>query len=423
MSAAAARRRKQLASKNAAQTNATDPITSQLNALLSPETVDESTAYEALQLAQSQLRKSIKSSEYEKATVAYGYEISLLLLEKHGKASISSQLLTLLAQALLETHTACDGVWIKRVEKLHCAYLKAVDKSCPKGGVEKRRLLRVHSKFLKKILTWSDSLGTVRFGALEIHEVIGHHFWNLAVFEEEHPHLQPQHKSGQKEDGDDEDDDIISVLSLKSDAVQHLALAEKPEAILAYLQPLPGPTATETTANHPSPPCLREALLTRSILVMVAVENLRDSYTLLTSYLSSFHPENNGSDMQKLKKSYTSKTDGKAPSHVIFLSMLLSMCIKDKKTGPLYNWLLKGFQGEIGRMHKPEVLRSYTMKIGRVYFDIIPPPSMMNSLENMMAMMGGGGMGGGGPAGGLNPAMMQAMMGGAGGAGGAGGGF
>jgi len=140
---------------------------------------------------------------------------------------------------------------------------------------------------------------------------------------------------------------------------------------------------------------------------MIAVENLRDASTLLDAYLATVEVR----DVEKLKKSYMSKTDGRAPSHAIFLSMLLSTCQKDAKTGPLYKWMLKSFQGELGRMHKPDVLKAYTAKIGRVYFNIMPPPSMMSTLENMMSGMGG--MGGG--AGGMNPAMMQAMMQGGGG--------
>ena len=37
-------------------------------------------AYEALQLTQSQLRKSVKSGEYRKATVTYGYDVAMILL-------------------------------------------------------------------------------------------------------------------------------------------------------------------------------------------------------------------------------------------------------------------------------------------------------------------------------------------------------
>jgi len=418
MSASAARRRKQLTAKKAALAeHATDPITTQLNSLLScpdNETVDESTAYEALQLAQSQLRKAVKSAAYEKATVTYGYDIAMLLLDRHGKASVASQLLTMMIQALVETHTKCDDLWIDRMDKLHRAYITAIDKSNEGGGSEKRRLMRLHSKFLKKVLSWSDSLGTLHFGALQIHEMLGHHSWSLAVLEQEQPqqpaaaeaqHQQSSSKSNTDEDDDEEGSDW-SILGLQSDAAQHFALAEQPNALLAYLQTLPGPTATEVTLNHPSPPCLRDALLTRAILAMVAVENVRDAHILLQSYLETCEKR----DVEKLKKSYMSKTDGKAPSHVIFLSMLLSTCQKDTKTGPLYKWMLKSFQLELGRMHKPDILKAYTAKIGRVYFDIMPPPSMMSTLENMMAGMGGGGAGGS-----MNPAMMQAMMQGGGG--------
>jgi hypothetical protein len=85
--------------------------------------------------------------------------------------------------------------------------------------------------------------------------------------------------------------------------------------------------------------------------------------------------------------------------------MLLRICEKDVKTAPLFTWLVRNFGAELGTMHNPEKIKSYTTKIGKVYFDIQPPPSMMAMMENMMGMMGGGGM-----VGGMNPAMMQNMM-------------
>jgi hypothetical protein len=109
-------------------------------------------------------------------------------------------------------------------------------------------------------------------------------------------------------------------------------------------------------------------------------------------------------DENELTKSYTSKEDGKAPSHVIFCCMLLRVCEKDPRTGPLFSWLLRSFKRELDGLYKIQIIQSYTTKIGKIYFNIQPPPSMMNMLENMMGMMGGGG------AGGINPAMMQAMM-------------
>lgn len=400
MSAAAARRRKQLAAKAAlASQGKTDPITEKMNSLLSPESIDESTAYEALQLAQSQLRKCVKSGEFTKATVDYGYNVCVSLLEKHSKASVASQLLALLAQVLTETHTSCDKAWIERIQKLDGIYIKAVE--VVESKVEQKRLYRLHSKFLKTVLGWSDILGDVKVGATEIHELIANHAWFLSE------------SAGASASNDDEDGgEEFTKVALQSDSVTHYALAEKPQAILEKLKDLPDPTAAETKMNHTCPPAAREALLTRSILVFVTMENIRDAHSLLTSYISDVEKR----DLEGLKKSYMSKTDKKAPNHVVFLSMLLSIVTKDKKTGPLYTWLLKGFSNsELAKMYKPEMLKGYTTKIGRVYFDIQPPPSMMATLENMMSMMGGGGMGGMGGMPPMNPAMMQAMMGGGGG--------
>ena len=51
----------------------------------SDKIVDESTVYEAHQLTQSQLCKSVKSAEYRKATVTYGYDVAMILLSNHKK--------------------------------------------------------------------------------------------------------------------------------------------------------------------------------------------------------------------------------------------------------------------------------------------------------------------------------------------------
>jgi len=408
MSAAIARRRKQLAAKAAlAKQGGADPITEKMNSLLTPDSIDESTAYEALQLAQSQLRKCVKSGEYSKATIDYGFDVCMTLLEKHKKASVASQLLALLCQSLTETHTVCDTAWIGRIQKVSGAYLEAV--TVVESEVEQKRLYRLHSKFLKSILGWSDLLGETTLGALEIHELIADHAWFLS---ETASDIFPKKNSKAQEDEDGGEE--FTKVALQSDAVTHYALAEKPNAILEKIKDLPNPTNAETKVNHICPPCAREALLTRSILVFVTMENIRDAHTLLSAYIAQVEKR----DLETLKKSYMSKTDKKSPNHIVFLSMLLSIVRKDKKTGPLFTWLFKGFSNaELAKMYKPEILKGYQTKIGKVYFDIQPPPGMMATIESMMGMMGGGGMGGGPGMGGMNPAMMQAMMGGMGGGG------
>ena len=299
---------------------------------------------------------------------------------------------------MTETHSTCDEEWIARIQKLDEVYLKAV--TVVESPVEQRRLYKLHSKFLKTMLGWSNVLGNCTVGALEIHELIANHSWFLS-------------ESSIEETPDEEDGgEDFSKVALQCDAVTHYALAENPAAILEKLKGLPEPTAAETKMNHACPPAAREALLTRSILVLVTMENLRDAYSLLTSYITDVETR----DLEALKTSYMSKTDKKSPNHVVFLSMLLSIVRKDKKTGPLYTWLLKGFSNaELVKMYKPEMLKGYITKIGRVYFDIQPPPGMMATLESMMGMMGGGGAPGMGGMGGINPAMMQSMMGGGGG--------
>jgi hypothetical protein len=401
MSAAAARRRKQLAAKAAAAGQ--DPITSKMDSLLATEDLDESTAYEALQLAQSQVRKCVIAGDYKKATEAYGNDVLVKLLGK-GKASVASQLLTLLVQVLNETHTACDEDWVEKIQNLSELNLKAIKGIESANGVEFQRLMRLHAKFLKSALAWSNALGNIRFGSLELHKLLADQLWEMSESQAENEDASTGEQSEEDPGADD-----YSKTGLQSEAITHYALAEDVDTIIVKLSVLPAPTDEETAQRHTCLPCAREGLLTRSILLLLSMENIRDAYKLLTSYLSTIEKR----DIEDMKKSYMSKTDGKAPPHPVFLAMLVEICGKNIKTGPLFNWAMKSFNAELGKMYKPDVLKVYTNNIGKVYFNIQPPPSMMATLENMMGMMGGaGGMGGGG---GINPAMMQAMMGGMGG--------
>jgi Golgi to ER traffic protein 4 len=377
MSAAAARRRKQLAARQ----NDQDVVGTQLkNILAKEETISEETAYEALQLAQSAIRRKVKEGSFvEACNLAYSTSLSLL---KKGRVSVASQLLTLLVGVLRETHTEETAEWINRLVELHEAHAKAME-TMPIGQ-ESTRLQRLQRVWLASALQWSAELGNIRFGNNKLQEILGDHCWKVSKMD--HP-----------VDGDEEEDEVAD---LQCDAVQYLALAEKPSSIIALLKSLPAPTAEETAAGHTCPPALRDALLTRVVLLLCAVENLRDANTLLRSYIAEVEER----DIQELTTLYTKKESGQAPSHLIFSSMLVRICEKDARTGPLFQWLMRSFKRELDRLHKPQEIVSYSSKIGKIYFNIQPPPSMLNMMENMMGGMGG--MGGGG----MNPAMMQAAL-------------
>mmetsp|Transcript_2277 Transcript_2277/g.3196 ORF Transcript_2277/g.3196 Transcript_2277/m.3196 type:complete len:398 (-) Transcript_2277:130-1323(-) len=396
MSAAAARRRKQLQTRK--KNDDQDAVNLRLQELLASEELgDEATAYEALQLAQSQVRKRIKSADFPGA-VGLAYDASLALLKKN-RVSVASQLLSLLAEVLMETHTDVTDEWISRIEQLHSAHQEALEQLSTSGIVgdtEKLRLQRLQKEFLSKTLGWSNDLGTVRFGHKKLHELLGKQCWTISK-------ISPSAPSGKDGEDEDEEEYSISEVAMRSEAVTNMVLAEQPTQIVAWLKTLPPPTEAECKMGHQCPPAERDALLTRGLLLLCTIENLRDANILLRGFIDSVEER----PMDDLLKSYMSKDDGKAPAHVVFGSMLLRVCEKDKKTGPLYSWLLRSFKKELDFMYKPQIIQSYTTKIGKVYFDIQPPPSMLSMMENMMGMMGGGG--------GMNPAMMQAALAQAGG--------
>jgi Golgi to ER traffic protein 4 len=401
MSAAVARRRKQLAKKKEATANEADAVALHLEELLSSDDKSEETAYEALQLAQSLVRKKANAKDASGAT-ELAYASALTLLEKKNRVAVSSQLLVLLLDIFSELHVEETEDWLTKLEVLHSAHQLALDET--KGAmspIEVIRLQRLQRDWLRRCVHWSSEYGAIRFGHFKLQELLGNQSWALATL------LQSQGDATEvKLPGatvvDDDDDDIMDACC---DAVIHMALAEKPEAIAKWLAMLPAPTTEETKTGHGCPPGVRDAIFTRAVLCMCAMENLRDANVLVQKYILI-----ESRDLKtNLVKSYVDKDDGVAPSHLVFATSLLRVCEKDARTGPLFSWLLRSFKKELDQLHKPQIVLSYTTKIGKAYFNIQPPPSMMSMMENMMNMMGGGGAPGGMP-GVINPAMMQAAM-------------
>jgi len=377
MSAAAARRRKQLAlKKKKAEDSGTDPLIEQVNKLLKEP--DESSAYEALQVAQGQVRRLVNAEKGNEA-VLLANDISQKLLE-NGCVSVASQLMNVLLDVLVEVSVECSSEWVDKIKKLDEAYRSTLEKwkdDENKKDEEYERLMRLQYHFLKKAVKWSADRGTVLFGDLVLHSLLGEQCLRL--------HSCTTTNANKNF----EDETEISVEGARAEAVTHLALAEKPERIGTLLATLQSPTSDEEKMGRDGDTAAeRDCLLTRSILVFAALQNLRDANVLIQYFDEEVNKDCN---LNKLAKSYMNKSDGSAPTHVIFCCMLLRICEKDR-AGPLFEWLLRSFATDLGKM-KPDV-KSYTSKIGRVYFGIQPPPDMLSMMENMMGMMGGGGMGG-----------------------------
>jgi len=393
MSAAAARRRKQLAKKKESAASEQDLVAQHLQTLLDSDDKSEESSYEALQLAQSLVRKKAGAKD-AKAACDLAYSSALVLLEKKNRVSVASQLLVVLLNVFTELHVDETDELLQRLEQLHKAHQAALEAT--KAGmspIEVVRLQKLQRDWLRRCVHWSSEYGTIKFGHFKLQALLGDQSWALATL------LQA---SGAVASDEDEEDDIMDA---RCDAVVHMALAEQPETIAKWLSTLPGPTAEEIKSGHACPPGVRDGLFTRAVLCLAAMENLRDANTLVHLYI----PIESRGLKTDLIKSYVSKDDGVAPSHLVFATSLLRVCEKDARTGPLFSWLLRSFKKELDMLHKAQIIHSYTTKIGKVYFNIQPPPSMMNMMENMMSMMGGGG-GGGGMPGGMNPAMMQAAM-------------
>lgn len=387
MSAAAARRRKQLLQKKLSQeqqqqnisdgSSSSDPVFLRLNSLLhcgDEAEIDGEAAYEALQLAQSQVRRMVKSGEVSKAVEMCYFSLTTLLKKK--KVSVASQLLMLFSDVIVETRTECSEELVVGCLTIDSLYREAL--ALAFDGTEEReeeeRLSRLHYKFLRRIVRWSAEYGGVQYGDMRLHTALAGQCWSMV-------HKYQSSLASMK---DEEFDDVTVLQEMYAEAMIHHALAESPAQIIEILKTLDPPTKKqEATGRHGGTACERDCLFTRAILVFIAVQNLRDAYALLREYISL-----SKADMPSLAKSYINKTDGKAPTHIMFCTMMLQICEKDR-AGPLYTWLLRSFSNDLNKM-KPDV-KAYTTKIGRVYFNIQPPPSMFNMMENMMSMMGAAG--------------------------------
>jgi hypothetical protein len=312
-----------------------------------------------------------------------------------------------LLDVFTELHVEETPEWLERLQKLHEAQGKALDATrASMSPLEVIRLQRLQRDWLRRCVHWSSEYGTIRFGHFKLQEILGEQSWTLAGLlaaregEDDEPKAAAAAAAGSEEDDEEDEDDVMDA---RCDAVVHMALAEQPETIASWLATLPAPKPEEIKAGHICPPGVRDALFTRAVLCFCAMENLRDANTLVKAYINI-----ESRDLKTdLIKSYVNKEDGIAPSHLVFATSLVRVCEKDARTGPLYSWLLRSFKRELDRLHKPQIVHSYTTKIGKIYFNIQPPPSMLSMMENMMAGMGG--MGGSGM-GGINPQMMQAAM-------------
>lgn len=407
ISAVAARRKKQLAARRA--TKASIPTTGsdgdacrvegrnegdfmiqhQLDDLLNKNnnTLCEEHAYEALQLAQSCIRKHIQNGKYQDAC-DMAYHISFTILQK-GYISIASQLLKLLADILYETNTIENEDWILRIVELHKLHQNVIiQQQATSNNDEMIRLQRLQINWLQSIIRWSSTFGIYRYGHNTLHELLANQCWNIAMEYNNklNAAVSSSHDDNQnngKNEVEMKDKELI--FNLQWNAILHMTLGEKPKIIFEWLQLLPKPTDNEIQMGHECLASVRDMLFIQSILLFIVVENLRDANTLIHNYIKYIEERN----IQDLIISYTNKEDGIAPSYSIFGCIILRICEKDVKSKPLYEWLLKTFQpNEINKFtHNNKymsTIKNYCIKIGHIYFHIQPPPSMLQKIESMM---------------------------------------
>jgi hypothetical protein len=188
--------------------------------------MSEETAYEAQQLAQSQIRKKINAGHPVNAC-DLAYSGCLTILQK-GRVSVAGQLLTVLVEVLREMQTIDTPEWLDRLATLQEAHSNAMDDKDKDNanlmtGPEASRLNRLQRDWLLATVQWSADISIIKYGANRLHELLGQQCWKVS--------LMPVTETM----------DVDDVLDFKCDAVIHMLLAEKPDIIIEWLKALPAP--------------------------------------------------------------------------------------------------------------------------------------------------------------------------------------
>jgi len=294
--------------------------------------------------SQSLVRKSVKSGDGARLMEVAGTVTTKLLSGNNSLLlGMASQLLLETADAMLEVRLEVNEKNLNEFYKMDEMFANGLDALPARDAIQDKQ----RCKYLAKALRWTDLMGTVRFGELKMHSALASAMWNA---------------------GD------------RAESISHSAFAEEPEVINERL------SSVDKKGE-------KDLLLCRAVLTFLTAENLRDANALSDAFIKS-----DGRNFEKLATEFFAK-EKKIKSFVIFCTSVLGIVEREQKAGALYTWLLGKFQGYLQRF--PELL-PFTSRIGQIYFNIQPPPSMLKQMESMMAMMGGmGGMGG------LPPGMMM----------------
>uniref|UniRef100_A0A7S1BUX6 Uncharacterized protein n=1 Tax=Corethron hystrix TaxID=216773 RepID=A0A7S1BUX6_9STRA len=206
-----------------------------------------------------------------------------------------------------------------------------------------------HGAFLRDAVRYTDLLGSVRHGDPRVHAAL-----SRAAFD-----------GGRWQEG-----------------VTHGVYAEEPQEVARRLQKDVG---LREEGEGPAGDRPADVALTVAVTMFLALENMRDATQCVRTYL-----EEDDRPTNKLTSSFlTSKSN---TNYVTFCTSLISICETENKQW--FHWLTGGSQCGKKLMDQNKGLVPYITKIGKVYFNVQPPPTMMSMMENMMGMMGGmGGMG------------------------------
>mmetsp|Transcript_6715 Transcript_6715/g.11020 ORF Transcript_6715/g.11020 Transcript_6715/m.11020 type:complete len:311 (+) Transcript_6715:51-983(+) len=286
--------------------------------------LNETSAYEALQLHKSKISRLRVAGKYDEALTLTTQAATLQLQQKYENSG--NELAILFVDIMTESKLALTPEIRNLVNEIANSF-----ESVPSLG----------APFLKDCISLTATLGPRQLGDAILHRQLAGKLWRLKAAEKD-------------ESGQDEGDEF------RVTAVLHFAMGEAPEALWQQIieEPSMDPAVAPWTGQT-----RREQVVALGVLHFLALENLRDAHVLF----------------RLLKKHRNEHKIEKESLLFEFTDRLLLTSVRDARQ--LFQQLVKAYQAQL--TYHPAALQLLEGPIAKKLFGIQAPPNIMSMISNM----------------------------------------
>lgn len=288
--------------------------------------LNETSAYEALQLHKSKISRLRVARKYEEALSLTTQAAKLQLEQKYENSG--NELAILFVDILTESKLTFTPDNRNLVNEIANSFENVPSLGAP---------------FLKDCISLTATLGPRLLGDAILHRLLAEKLWRLKATE--------KGNSGSEDGGE-----------YKAAAVLHFAMGEAPEALWQQIieEPSMDPAVAPWTGE-----VKREQVVVLGVLHFLALENLRDAHVLFR--LLKKHRKENKIEKESLLFEFTER--------------LLLTSVRDARQ--LFQQLVKAYQTQL--TYHPVLMQLLEGPIAKKLFGIQAPPNIMSMISNMFA--------------------------------------